>query len=161
MIGALAAVTLGLTGAGTLWAQDYTGPIPPKPDVPYLLHASNLLEPEIAEARVKEEKRDEITFEIAGAHSPARTPLPEPIFIIQADRIRPEALELYRFEEKNSTRELKLKDEPGDKDARPMFLTVTQIEGDLYRIEASETLENGEYSLSPTSGNEVFAFQVY
>ncbi len=141
--------------------EDYTGPVPPKSDVPYLLHASNLLETEIAEAKVLEQKKNETTYALEGESSPVRTPLPEPIFIFKADRIRPETLELYRFEQKDSQRRLKLKNNPGGKDAHPLFLTVTHLDGDLYKIEADEILENGEYSLSPSSGNQVFAFEVY
>ena len=37
------------------WAQQYDGPRPPKPDIPYLKHASNLIPTETAEA--KEEKK--------------------------------------------------------------------------------------------------------
>ena len=43
----------------------------------------------------------------------------------------------------------------------PLFLQVKQVEGDLYRIEADEILDFGEYSISPNNSNQVFAFQVY
>jgi hypothetical protein len=44
---------------------------------------------------------------------------------------------------------------------RPLRLSVTRLEQGLYRIEAGETLENGEYSISPSDSNRVFCFQVY
>jgi hypothetical protein len=44
---------------------------------------------------------------------------------------------------------------------RPLRLTVTKLTGNLFRIEAGETLEPGEYSLSPENSNQVFCFQVY
>jgi hypothetical protein len=45
--------------------------------------------------------------------------------------------------------------------SHPLRLTVTRIEGKLYRLEANEGLENGEYSLSPDGSDQVFCFQVY
>ena len=47
---AFAFVVIGLFTAGSLAAADkYTGPVPPKPDIPYLLHASTLVETEVAQ----------------------------------------------------------------------------------------------------------------
>lgn len=157
----LLALCASLTGVMALWAQqDYNGPTPPKADVPYLLHASNLVETEAVQA-TEEQKKNESTFWIEGDSSPARTPLAEPIFIIQADKIRPERIELYKFEVKRGRREITIKNNPGRNDARPLHLSVTKLSGNLYKVEASEQLENGEYSLSPSGTNEVFAFQVY
>lgn len=147
--------------AGALLAQDYTGPIPPKTDVPYLLHASNLVETEVAQATVKDRKDDEVTYQVAGESSSARTPLAEPIFLFRSDKIRPEAIEMYQFEVRRGNRELKLKDRPKGDDAHPLHLMVKRIEGDLYRIEADEVLENGEYSLSPNTSDDVFTFEIY
>jgi len=31
----------------------------------------------------------------------------------------------------------------------------------LYRLEVNESLENGEYGLTPEGANQVFCFQVY
>jgi hypothetical protein len=154
--------TLLLWAALPLAAQpgEYTGPIPPKPDVPYLLHASTLVETELAQAK-QESRKNATTYWIEGASSPARTPLAEPIFILRAEKLNPEKIELYRFEVVKNRRELTLKDRPGKNDPRPLHLSVTKLGKDLYRIEASETLPNGEYSLSPSGTNDVFAFQVY
>ena len=44
---------------------------------------------------------------------------------------------------------------------RPLHLSVNKVDGRLYRVEASEPLENGEYSLSPNDSNKVFCFEVY
>jgi hypothetical protein len=68
---------------------------------------------------------------------------------------------MYRFEVTKNRRELTLKDRPGRNDPRPLHLAVTKLGKDLYKIEASETLANGEYSLSPSGTNDVFTFQVY
>ena len=143
-----------------LWAQDYKGPVPPKADVPYLLHAASLVEVETQTAH-EEKKKDETLYWINGASSPARTPLAEPIFIIRVESLKPEKIEMYRFTQKKDRRELLLKQNPKKNDAAPLHLSVTKVGRDIYKIEASEVLENGEYSLSPFGTNEVFSFQVY
>jgi hypothetical protein len=140
-------------------ADDYTGPRPPKADVLYLVHASNLVSTEVTEAS-QEGKKDESTFSVAGAASSARTPLAEPIFLLRSEKIRPDALELYRFEVKNGRRQLTLSRKRSDKSG-PFHLSITKLDKDLYRVEADEALENGEYSLSPSGSNAVFCFQVY
>ena len=143
-----------------LWAQDYKGPVPPKPDVPYLLHASSLVETEIQVAHEEKNKNDTLYW-IDGPASPARTPLAEPIFIIRAEKLRPEKIEMYRFTAKKDRRELVIKDKPKKDDAAPLHISVTKVGRDIYKIEASEVLPNGEYSLSPSGANQVFSFQVY
>src|SRR6266404_779286 len=141
-------------------AQKYTGPRPPKPDVLYLVHADNLVPTEIAEAK-QDSKKNEMTFSISGASSPARTPLAEPIFIIESDKISPERLELYRMDVKSGRREVTMTQKRARGGPRPLRLSVTRIEKGLYRVEASETLENGQYSISPNDSNHVFCFEVY
>ena len=145
-----------LLGGSAAWTEDYTGPRPPKPDTPYLVHADNLIPTEAGEA--KQEKGD--TYAVAGAASSARTPLAEPIFLLQADKVSAESLELYRLEVKNGRREITLSGKRRG-GSRPLHLQVTKLERNLYRIEAAETLENGEYSLSPSGSNRVFCFEVY
>jgi len=140
--------------------RKYDGPRPPRPDIPYLLHADNLIETEAAEAQ-EEDRGREVLNSIAGASSPARTPLAEPIFLIDAQKIAPEKLELYRFEVRRGRREITFPKKESKNAPRPIRVIVTQIEGKLYRVEANETLENGEYGLSPAGSRQVFAFQVY
>ena len=140
-------------------ADDYTGPRPPKADVLYLVHASTLVPTEVTEAQ-QDGKKDDTTFSVAGAASSAKTPLAEPIFLIRSEKIRPDALELYRFEVKNGRRQLTLSKKRSEKSG-PFHLAVTKLDKDLYRVEADEALENGEYSLSPNGSNAVFCFQVY
>ena len=142
-----------------LSADDYTGPRPPKPDVLYLVHGSNLVPTEVAEAQ-QEGKKDESTFSVPGAASSARTPLAEPIFLLRTEKIRADALELYRFDVKNGRRQLTLSRKRSDKSG-PFHLAITKLDKDLYRVEADEALENGEYSLSPNGSNAVFCFEVY
>jgi hypothetical protein len=140
-------------------AEDYTGPRPPKADVPYLVHASNLIPTEATEAQ-QEGKKDESTYTVAGAASPVRTPLAEPIFLLRSDKIRADSLELYRFEVKGGRRQLTLSKKRSEKSG-PFHLSVTKLDKDLYRVEADEPLENGEYSLSPSGSNAAFCFQIY
>jgi hypothetical protein len=149
-----------LLGAAAAWGQKYAGPRPPKPDTLYLVHADNLVPTEVAEAK-QETKKNELTFSISGATSSARTPLPEPIFIIEADKIQPERLELYKMEVKNGQRTVTMSQKRTRGGPRPLRLSVTRLDKGLYRIEASETLENGQYSISPNDSNHVFCFEVY
>lgn len=140
-------------------ADNYNGPRPPKPDLPYLLHATTLVATEAVQAK-EEQKKDDVTYAIGGASSSAKTPLASPIFLIESDKINPERLELYRLEVKNGRREITI-NQKKRKGPRPLGLMVTRIEGKLFRVEATESLENGEYSLSPSDSNQAFCFQVY
>jgi hypothetical protein len=141
-------------------AQKYNGPRPPKPDIPHLLHASNLLELEQAEAEESKQK-DTTTYAVPGAASPARTPLAEPIFLLQAEKLIPEKLELYRLEVKNGRRQITFSDRKPKDNPRPLPVSITRLDKDLYRIEAATGLDNGEYSLTPSGSNRVYLFQVY
>ncbi len=144
----------------TVFAQKYTGPKPPKSDVLYLVHADNLVPTEVAEAK-QNSKKNETLYTVSGANSNARTPLAEPIFIIESDRIQPTSLELYKFEVKNGHRELTMVQKRTRGGPRPLRLSVTRLEGKLYRVEADEELENGQYGISPNGSNAVFCFEVY
>lgn len=147
-------VAIGLSGA-----EKYTGPLPPKPDVPYLLHATNLVETEMGQAR-EESRKNDTNYVIAGASSPARTPLAEPIFIIDAQKSSPERFELYRLEVKGGNREVTFSNRRRAGN-RPLHLAVTPLGGRLYKIEADEPLENGQYALSPSGDNRAFCFEIY
>jgi len=98
---------------------------------------------------------------VPGTSSPARTPLAEPIFLMQADRISAETLELYKMDVKNGQREVSTTARRTRGGPRPFRVSVTRLERGLYRLEASETLENGEYALTPAGSNKVFCFEVY
>jgi hypothetical protein len=154
----IAFVLLG--AAALLAAQKYAGPRPPKPDVPYLVHADNLLAAETSEAK-EETRKDDTFYIVAGASSPVRTPLASPIFLMQAGQLAPERLQLFKLDPKNGRREILFsrKKKPM---ARPIMLTVSRLGADnLFRIEVVESLQNGEYSLTPDGSNQVFCFQVY
>jgi len=149
---------LGLTLAILAGAQKYDGPRPPKPDLPYLKHASNLIPTEAGTAK-EEKKKDDTTYIVDGASSSARTPLASPIFLMQAGSISPDKLALYKLETKNGHREIFF---PAKKPPQPIRIVVTKLTSDgLWKIEVDESLEAGEYSLSPEGSNQVFCFQVF
>ncbi len=139
----------------------YSGPRPPKPDVPYLMHADDLIEPEVAEAREEQRGKDEVAYVVAGAASPVRTPMAEPIFLFHSEKITPESLGLYRFEIKKGNREVVVSKKK--RDVHPLRLMVTPLGEHLFRIEVNEGmgLDDGEYSLSPEGSNTVFCFSEY
>lgn len=141
--------------------EAYNGPRPPKPDIPYLLHAENLIATEPGEAR-EEKRKDETIYVVKGSASPVRTPLAEPIFLLQAEKLLPEKMELYRLQVKSGNREIAFPDNPKKRSRiRPVHTIITKLDTNLYRIEANEGVENGEYSLTPAGSNQVFCFQVY
>lgn len=135
----------------------YTGPRPPKPDLPYLKHASNLVATESGTAR-EEKKKDDITYVVEGAASPARTPLASPILLVEIDKLDINKLGLYKLESRNGRRELLATPK---RPPKPIRIEVDRIAERLYKIEVGDSLEAGEYSLSPEGSNQVFCFQVY
>ncbi len=154
------AVWLLLAAALAMPAQKYTGPRPSKPDVPYLLHADNLVVTEATQAK-EEARKDDILYVVSGAASPAKTPLASPILLMQAEKVQPERLQLFKLESKNGQREI-LFSRKKKVTARPLIITVTRLSSDnLYKIEVDQSLDNGEYSLTPEGSNQVFCFSVY
>jgi hypothetical protein len=143
----------------------YSGPRPAKADVPYLLHAGSLVETEINEAK-EEDRKDWKAYVVSPAASPARTPLAEPIFLLNSEKLVADKLGLYKVDVKNGKREVlfpsnpkKQKDRP-----RPFRLSVTRLEPGLFRLEVNHGagLEIGEYCLTPEeTSNQVFCFGVY
>jgi hypothetical protein len=155
---AFLALAVGLFGA-----DKYTGPRPPKSDIPYLLHANKLVETEVRDANSQQSK-DGDTYSMPGPSSSAKTPLAEPIFVIESDKINPNAIELYRLEVKGGNREITVPKagKRGSKGKLKQYrLTYTKLADRLYKIEAAETLESGQYSLSPSDSNKAFCFEVY
>ena len=139
-------------------AQKYEGPRPPKPDLPYLKHGDSLIPTEAVTAKA-EKKNDDTTYVIEGASSRARTPLAAPIFLMQAGSIAPGHLLLFRFEVKNGHRELF---SPAKKPPEAIRMVVTRLSSEgLWKIEVDESLEPGEYFLSPQGTTQFFCFQVF
>ncbi len=150
-------VLLCLCALAALAQSKYAGPRPPKPDLPYLLHAQNLVPTEAGEAK-ENPRKDDILYTIPGASSPAKTPLASPILLLVAEKLDPARLQLYKLESRNGQREILFRKK---KPAQPLRLDVTRLAEGLYRLEVGESLENGEYSLTPEGSNQVFCFQVY
>jgi hypothetical protein len=158
-----AAAAILFLAAGALVAQKkYDGPRPPKPDVPFLLHAGKLTETETGVAQQSDTK-DDAVYTVAGAASTARTPLAEPIFLFQSGKLNPDKLSLYRMTVKGGQRTLQFPKNPKRRrdGPRPIYLLVTPLTDGLFRIEVNEYLENGEYCLSPDGSNDVFCFTIY
>ena len=141
-------------------ADKYTGPRPPKADIPYLLHADNLIETESGVA-AQESRKDSSIAVINGAASPVRTPLSEPIFIIRTDKLQGERFELYKLEVRNGRREVVIGQKKGKGVSHPVYLAITRLDDRLYKIEVDEPLENGEYSLTPQGSDQTFSFAIY
>jgi hypothetical protein len=158
----LASGTIGIAAtAERLAAADkYTGPRPPKKDILYLVHADNLVETETVTATQSTEKDGQV-FAVAGTASPVRTPLAEPIFLLASDEISADSLGLYRFDVRNGRREIVLTGKKRKSSNKQFHLSVRTLDRGLTRIEASEPLDNGEYSISPEGSNTAFCFSVY
>lgn len=159
MINAVRLVGLLSLSALLLPAEKYDGPQPPKPDLPYLLHASSLLPTEEQKA-TENDKGKETIASVPGAASPARTPLPEPIFLLKSGKLAVERLQLYRFEVKDGRRQVVISGKRS-KSSQPIPIIVSTIEQGLYRIEANQYLEDGQYGLSPEGSDLVFCFEVF
>lgn len=161
----LGVALFGLAAVAPLAAQTpkkYSGPRPEKADVPFLLHATRLIELEQKTA-TEQKTREGTVYTVAGPESPIKTPVPEPIFLFRSEKLNPESLTLFRMTVRGGARTLTLpevgrrrRDGP-----KPVFMLVTMLEPGLYRIEVNEPLEDGEYCLSPEGSNDVFCFSEY
>ncbi|BDC48370.1 hypothetical protein F183_A06860 [Bryobacterales bacterium F-183] len=154
----IAALFLAAAAIGIAQSK-YEGPKPEKPDLPYLRHAAKLIPLETGQAK-EETRKNEQWAAVAGASSPVRTPLAEPFFVMEMGRVDPKLFELYRVEPKNGQREV-LISKKNKQGSKPLRIMVTPLGERLYRIDVNETLDNGEYCLSPSGSNNVFCFQVY
>ena len=109
----------------------------------------------------EESGKSGVSYVLNGASSPARTPLAEPIFIIQAQRLVPDRLGCFRMDvNKAGNREIVMGGKRSRKD-KPIPLKVTKLEEGLYKVEVDTPLENGQYTLSPEGSNDAFAFEIY
>ena len=134
-------------------------PTPPKPDVPYIVHANNLVETESSKANAETKKNEQWYF-VEGASSGVETPMARPEFLVKAENLDPDSLELYRFEPKNGKREILIRKKKKVL-ARPHFLSLETLKPGVVRIRVDDVLENGEYCLTPNGSDSVFCFTVY
>jgi hypothetical protein len=153
-------LALCLLAFPVLAADKYTGPIPPKADLPYLLHADKLVPTDTAQAR-EENRKDNVFAIVPGPAASAKTPLAEPIFIIKTEKISAERLAAFKMDVKNGNREVLIGGKKNKKAGAPIYLNVTRLADNLYKVEVDQILENGQYTLSPEGSNEVFSFEVY
>ena len=137
-------------------AYEYKGGNPPKPDLPYLVHADNLIPTDAGEAK-KESAKKSTTFYIEGAAASAKTPLPEPIFLIDAHSLDITHLNIFPFKVVNGRREFTI----NSKGAAPLKKSVHRVRDNLYVFEAAEALPAGQYALSPDGSDVVFCFEVF
>ena len=152
-------IALAFVIAGSLAAADkYAGPGAAQARHSLPAPCVVLVETEVANAQ-QGKKADQYT--ISGASSPARTPLAEPIFIIDARQIQPETFELYRLDVKGGNREVSLSSNRRRGGSRALHLAVKPLGGHLFRVEVDEALENGEYALSPSNDNRAYCFEIY
>jgi hypothetical protein len=148
--------------AFTALAQKYSGPVPEKEDLLYLLQADNLIPTEAATAQEqKGKKKDETIYFVPRAASSARTPLASPTFLLKVKDLVPEKLELYKLEVRNGRREITIGTGKRAKGPQPMHMDVKKLADDLVRLQVSESLPNGQYSITPAGSNDVFCFEVY
>jgi hypothetical protein len=148
-----------LLSLSALAQPKYSGPMPPKPDIPYIIHADNLVPTEALQAREQKGKKDQITYIIPGAASSAKTPLASPIFLIQTQDLAADKLQAYKLEVKGGQREISF-----TKRKQPTSIIVNATPAGaagLYRIEVEQTLQPGEYVLTPEGSNQVFCFAVF
>lgn len=155
-------LVLAFALAAALTAQKYDGPRPPKPDVPYMLHASNLVSTDVDEAK-EDKRKDGTAYVTPGASAKAKTPLAEPIFLFETKSIPPERLSLYRLDVKSGSREVFFFDNLKKRkdSAKSLRLSAVKVTQGLYRLEPTEPLANGEYAITPADSNTVFSFTIY
>ena len=156
---ALAAFSLLLVVRGRA-KQAASNPKPPKKDLPYLLQAEKLIPTEASTAKLAGSEKERI-LSVPGVTSSARTPLPEPIFLLVSEDIRPDQLQLCRFEVKEGHREASGGKRSGTDEDQDLRLTIRRLAPDLSRIEAAEILEPGEYCLWHRGSQSVFCFTVF
>ena len=143
--------------SGTLAAQSLSGP--PKPDVPFLVHAANLIETQQAQA-TEEERGNELRYVIPGTESGVKTPLAGPEFLFRPEKLAASDLRLFRMEASNGRREILFR-RKNKVLAEPLRLSVVDFEEGVVKIRVDESLSAGEYCLTPDGSNSVFCFTVY
>jgi hypothetical protein len=147
--------------ACALFAQKYSGPVPEKTDLLYLVQADNLIPTEAAVAKEQKGKKGESAYIVAGAASTARTPLASPAFVVKTKQLEADKLELYKLDVKSGHREITLRKGRGARNPEPVRIDIKRFDDDIYRLEVSESLPNGQYSFTPVGSNDVFCFEVF
>ena len=134
-------------------------PNPPKPDIPYLIHGSDIRELEQVDA-MEEITKNQLRYWIAGPAAAVRTPLAAPEFLFDSAQIDPRNLSLFGFAVKNGRRELLFRKKKKVV-AEPYFLNLEGVAGRVIRIRINGSLAPGEYGITPDGQNIVFTFSVF
>ncbi len=127
----------------------------------YLVLADNLVPTEAATATEQKGKKDETVYVVAGASSPARTPLASPAFLVKVKDLVPEKLQLYKLDVRNGRREITFRNGKRLKNPEPVHIDIKHVSDGLVRLQVSDSLPNGQYSFTPEGSNDVFCFEVY
>ena len=78
---------------------------------------------------------------------------------MKAGKILPRNLQLFKLDVKNGHRELNF---PAKRQPQAIRIVVTKLSSEgIWKIEVDESLDPGEYSLSPSDSNQAFCFQVF
>jgi len=135
------------------------GPKPDKKDIPYLLLANNLVQTEVVRPTAQQTPEG-TSYSIPGETSLAKTPLALPVFLIDAAQIQPQKLRLIRLTASSGHRQALIRKTPSSDDP-PLLLTASRIADAIYRLEAVNEIENGEYALNAAGSDQFFCFTVF
>ncbi len=152
-------VALTLAGQQSAGTNKLGVPNPSKPDVPYLIHGSDIQELEVLMAQ-RDETKNQTIYWLPGTSASTRTPLAGPEFLMDSQDIHPRDLELYRFEVSKGRRELLYRNKKKVV-AQPFFLHLEAVQDRVARIRVNASLEPGEYGLTPEGSDSVFVFSVF
>ncbi len=142
---------LALLAQPLIAQKKYAGPRPPKADVPFLQTLDKLTELESGMANQSEAK-DSMVFTVDGAGSAVKSPMPEPIFLFQAEKLNPERLSLYKMTVANGKRTLTFPTGKRAKNApKPVYFLVTPLDGSLFKIEVNRIHRSGRVLLLATA----------
>jgi hypothetical protein len=153
-------ILFGLLLAGSVLGQKYKGPVPEKPDVPYIIHGDTLLATDVSDAK-EETRKDLQVYWVPGTEAAAKTPLAGPMFLIQTEKLAVDRIQMYPFEIKNGRREVAINPKKPKDSAKPARLNLTKMGDNLFRIEVVDSLPAGEYGLTPDGSNQVFCFAIF
>jgi hypothetical protein len=134
--------------------------VPPKADIPYLLQAGNLVET-VHTVVTEERKNNTVTYVVPGVTSSIRTPLAGPEFVLLKEKLDPSLLRLYAFEVRNGHREISFNDKKRKQNPDPRILSVFPMSKGVFKVRVDESLERGEYCLTPDGSNDVYCFTVF
>lgn len=156
----VAALGIALLSGPALSQSKYAGPRPEKADMVYLQHVDKLIETETGQA-VQSEEKNKTVYRVAGASSPVRTPMAEPVFLFRSEKINPDKLAMYKMAVEGGQRVLTFPSKPGKDSPKPIYIVVSPLDRGLFKIEVNEFIDDGEYCLSPEGSNAVFCFSTY